>query len=148
MALYRNILVAIDGSPDATAALRHAAALARDQNALLTLLSVAPNSGASATTAGANPDDPLEFYARMLREAVATLPADAGVKTLLERGVPAEAILATAERDGSDLIVMGSHGHGRFVRALVGSVSERVLKASPVPVLLLRSGPSVDDAGA
>lgn len=138
MGLYRNILVAVDGSPDAGAALRHAAALAGDQNALLTLLSVAPNSGGTAATAGANPDDPLAFYARILREAVATLPADAVVKTVLERGDAGDAILATAEREGNDLIVMGSHGHGRLLRALIGSVSERVLKTSPVPVLLMR----------
>jgi nucleotide-binding universal stress UspA family protein len=146
MGLYRNILVAIDGSPDATAALRHAAALARDQNALLTLLSVAPNVSSATATAGANPDDPIDFYARILREAVSTLPADTGVKTLLERGDPADAILATADREGSDLIVMGSHGHGRFVRALIGSVSERVLKTSAAPVLLMRSGPPLADS--
>lgn len=144
MGLYRKILVAIDGSLDASAALRHAAALAHDQNALLTLLSVAPQASGTAGTAGASPDDPLEFYARILREAVATLPADTGVKTLLERGDPADAILATAEREGSDLIVMGSHGHGRLVRALIGSVSERVLKTSAAPVLLLRGGPPLD----
>jgi nucleotide-binding universal stress UspA family protein len=148
MGLYRNILVAIDGSPDASAALRHAAALAHDQNALLTLLSVTPTASGTAATAGANPDDPLEFYARILREAASTLPADAGVKTLLERGEPADAILATAAREGCDLIVMGSHGHGRLVRALIGSVSERVLRKSAAPVLLLRSGPPVDGADA
>jgi nucleotide-binding universal stress UspA family protein len=36
--------------------------------------------------------------------------------------------------------VMGSHGHSRFHRALLGSVSERVLRASRVPVLLMRAG--------
>lgn len=148
MGLYRNILVAIDGSPDATAALRHAAALAHDQHAPLILLSVAPNASGTGGTAGASPEDPLDFYARILREAVATLPADVGVKTMLERGDPADAILATAERQRCDLIVMGSHGHGRFVRALLGSVSERVLKTSAAPVLLLRSGPPVDATGA
>jgi nucleotide-binding universal stress UspA family protein len=134
MSLYRNILV-----PDAEAALRHAAALAHDQNAILTLLSVAPAAASTAGVGGATPADPLEFHARMLREAADTVPADTSVKTLLERGDAAEAILATAAKGGHDLIVMGSHGHSRIHRALLGSVSQRVLKTSPTPVLLMRS---------
>lgn len=140
MGIYRNILVAVDGSPDAGAALRHAAELARDQNARLTLLSVAPPPTSTAGVGGAAPPDPLDLHAKMLREAVDTVPDDASVTTLLERGDPADAILATAERGGHDLIVMGSHGHSRFHRALVGSVSEKVLKTSRVPVLLMRDG--------
>lgn len=140
MGLYGNILVAIDGSPDAEAALRHAAELARDQNARLTLLSVAPAPISTAGVGGAAPPDPLDLHSQMLREALASVPADAGVTTLLERGDPADAILATAERDGHDLIVLGSHGHNRLHRALLGSVSEKVLKTSGIPVLLMRDG--------
>jgi nucleotide-binding universal stress UspA family protein len=140
MGIYRNILVAVDGSPDAEAALRHAAELARDQNARLTLLSVAPAPASTAGVGGAAPPDPLDLHAKMLREAVETVPNDASVTTLVERGDPGNAILATAERGGHDLIVMGSHGHSRFHRALIGSVSEKVLKTSRVPVLLMRDG--------
>ncbi|MBK5219842.1 MAG: universal stress protein [Thermoleophilia bacterium] len=147
MSLYRNILVAVDGSPDAEAALRHAAALARDQNARLTLLSVAPAAASTAGVGGATPADPLEFHAKMLREAAASVPDDASVSTLLERGDAADAILATAAKGSHDLIVMGSHGHSRFHRALLGSVSERVLKASETPVLLMRGGKVASDPG-
>jgi nucleotide-binding universal stress UspA family protein len=148
MGLYRNILVALDGSPDAEAALAHAAALARDQNARLTLLSVAASPASTAGVGGAAPPDPLELHARMLREAAGKTPADAGITTLLERGDPADAILATAAREGHDLIVMGSHGHGRIHRALIGSMSEKVLKRSPVPVLLMRGGERPEGSGA
>ena len=41
--------------------------------------------------------------------------------------------------DDYDLLVMGSHGHSRVHRALLGSVSERVLHKAAVPVLMLRS---------
>jgi len=145
MGLYRNILVAVDGSPDAEAALRHAAALARDQNARLTLLSVAPLPASTAGVGGATPPDPLDLHAKALREAAAGLPEDAVVTTLLERGDPAEAILATAQKGGHDLIVMGSHGHSRFHRALLGSVSEKVLRTSRLPVLLMSDGVSEAD---
>ena len=146
MGLYRNILVAVDGSPDAGAALRHAAELARDQNARLTLLSVASAPSSTAGVGGAAPPDPLDLHAQMLREGAASVPQDASVTTLLERGDPADAILATAKRGGHDLIVMGSHGHSRIHRALLGSVSEKVLKTSPLPVLLMRDGESPGDA--
>jgi nucleotide-binding universal stress UspA family protein len=146
MACYHRILVALDGSPDAEAALRHAATLARDQNARLTLLTVSPPPSAAAGAGATQPPDLLDLQGTILREATAWLPEDIGVTTRLERGDPAETILRIAREEEPDLIVMGSHGRGRFRRALLGSVSERVLKASAVPVLLMRGSkkPPVD----
>jgi nucleotide-binding universal stress UspA family protein len=140
MGCYQQILVALDGSRDADSALRHAVTLARDQNARLTLLTVAPPP-ATAVGAGASPPpDLLDLHAKILREATESLPEDVGVTTRLERGDAAETILRVADEDRQNLIVMGSHGHSRFHRALLGSVSEKVLRASPVPVLLMRAG--------
>jgi nucleotide-binding universal stress UspA family protein len=140
MSCYHRILVAIDGSPDADVALRHAVELARDQNARITLLTVAPPVATPVSAATSAPPDLLGFHAKLLREATDSLPADIGVTTRLERGNPAETILRLTCEDEHDLVVMGSHGHSRVHRALLGSVSERVLKASPVPVLLMRDG--------
>jgi nucleotide-binding universal stress UspA family protein len=139
MPCYRRILVAVDGSADAEAALRHAVDLARDQNALVTLLTVAPPQQTPVGAAASAPPDLLSFHQKLLREATDSIPADIGVTTRLERGNPAETILRIAA-EGHDLVVMGSHGHSRVHRALLGSVSERVLKASRVPVLLMRDG--------
>lgn len=50
-------------------------------------------------------------------------------------GDPAAAIVVQAQRAGVDLIIMGTHGRCGLDRALFGSVAERVLKHSPVPVL-------------
>lgn len=138
MACYHRILVALDGSPDAEAALRHAATLARDQNARLTLLTVAPSPSTAAGAGATQPPDLLELQATILREATNWLPDDIGVTTRLERGDAAETILRIAREEEPDLIVMGSHGHSRFRRALLGSVSEKVLRVSAVPVLLMR----------
>jgi nucleotide-binding universal stress UspA family protein len=139
MACYHRILVALDGSPDAEAALRHAATLARDQNARLTLLTVAPPPASAPATGASQPPDLLDLQGTILRDALAWLPDDIGVTTRLERGDAAEAILRVAREGEHDLIVMGSHGRNRIHRALLGSVSERVLRASPVPVLLMRA---------
>jgi nucleotide-binding universal stress UspA family protein len=138
MACYHQILVALDGSRDAEAALRHAATLARDQHARLTLLTVAPPPSTAAGAGASQPPDLLDLQAKIIREATDWLPDDIGVTTRLERGDAAETILRVAREDEPDLIVMGSHGRGRIRRALLGSVSERVLRASAVPVLLMR----------
>ncbi len=138
MACYHHILVALDGSPDAEAALHHAVTLARDQHARLTLLTVAPP--VATAVAAAPPPDLMDLHTKVLREAAASAPADVGITTRLERGEAAETILRVAKEDPYDLIVMGSHGRSRIHRALLGSVSERVLKAGAAPVLPMRAG--------
>jgi nucleotide-binding universal stress UspA family protein len=140
--VYRSILVAVDGSPDAEAALAHAAALARDQNARLTLLTAIPPLPATAMLAsGAAPprSEVVRHYADTLRHATDSLPADVSVTTLLVEGTPARALIQRAESGDYDLIVMGSHGHGRLHASLLGCVSQKVLAASPIPVLLARA---------
>jgi nucleotide-binding universal stress UspA family protein len=143
MSCYHNILVALDGSADAAAALRHAVTLARDQHARLTLVTVAPVPNPTVGVGSAAPPDLHGVHEKILRDATASLPGDVGVTTRIERGDPAEALLRLAGDGGHDLIVMGSHGHGRVHRALIGSVSEKVLRTSRVPVLLIRGDGSV-----
>jgi nucleotide-binding universal stress UspA family protein len=138
VACYRNILVALDGSPDSYAALAHGATLSRDQNARLTVLSVIPPSAPG--DAAISTDDLKHLHIGVLRAAVDSVPDDVSVTTLLESGNPAETIVQVAERADHDLVLMGSHGHSHGYRALLGSVSERVLRASAMPVLLMRSG--------
>jgi len=140
---YRKILVGVDGSPDAAAALHHAATLARDLHAMLVVLTVvpaAPPPAVSPAGAQAAPVDNERTFDRILRAAVATLPPDVGVQTRLTHGRPARRIVEVAEEAGCDLIVMGFHGHGRLHHALVGSVSDDVMRASTLPVLLMRAG--------
>ena len=53
-------------------------------------------------------------------------------------GVPSEEILKAARKHKAHLIVMGTHGHGLLGRMLMGSVAQRVVADSPVPVLLVK----------
>ena len=101
---------------------------------------MAPLQGQAVGVGAAAPPDLLDAHERILREATGSLPKDVGVTTRLERGDPAETILRLAQEGRHDLVVMGSHGHSRVHRALIGSVSERVLRSSRVPVLLMRGG--------
>ena len=69
------------------------------------------------------------------------------VTTLLVEGPAAKALIERARSGAIDLIVMGSHGHGRLHQSLLGCVSQKVLHASPIPVLLTRA-PSEEPASA
>ena len=134
--------MAVDGSPDAEAALAHAGALARDQRARLTLLTAIPPLPATALLAsGAAPPrgEVMRHYGDLLRRAAETLPEDISVTTVLVEGPPSRVLVERAKSGEFDLIVMGSHGHGRLHGALLGCVSQKVLHASPIPVLLTRA---------
>src|SRR5215217_3717746 len=79
-----SAMVAVDGSPDAEAALAHASALARDQRARLTLLTAIPPLPATALLAtGAAPprSEVVRHYSELLRRAAATIPEDVSVTT-------------------------------------------------------------------
>ncbi len=57
---------------------------------------------------------------------------------LIWEGDPADSILEAAQAEGADLIVVGSHGRGGLERALIGSVSDQVIRRAPCPVLVVR----------
>jgi nucleotide-binding universal stress UspA family protein len=139
MSVFRNILVAVDGSADADHALGHAIALTRDQHARLTVLTVIPPVSPMVAF---TPDVAQcamaveQAYQAILREAVDRVPDDVGLTTRLAEGIPDRKIIQAAVDGDHDLIVMGSRGRGRLRGALLGSVSQAVLHHSPVPVLV------------
>jgi nucleotide-binding universal stress UspA family protein len=139
MSIYRHILVALDGSADSKTALRHAVSLAKDQNAKLTLMTVVPHVPTPVGPGVAPPPETDESHDAILKEALTMIPGDVGVTTRLEHGEIADTILKLVSTESYDLLVMGSHGHSRVHRALLGSVSHRVLHKAAVPVLMLRS---------
>ena len=53
-------------------------------------------------------------------------------------GNPGVEIVKAAKKDKAQMIVMGTHGHGIFARALLGSVAERVMSKAPCPVMVVR----------
>src|ERR1035438_5606195 len=65
------------------------------------------------------------------------------VEVTLTRGPPAFDIVAVAERLKADLIVMGTHGRRGMSHVLLGSVAEKVVRCSPIPVLTIRGGAPV-----
>jgi nucleotide-binding universal stress UspA family protein len=155
--MFRNILVAVDGSADAQQALAQAIDLARSENARLTLFSAvtAPPSVAYVGVSGdvtANLIREAEAEAdAVLRTAVERVPDDVSVVSVLSGEPVRPALVSQIAAGEHDLVVMGSRGRGALRSVLLGSVSHYVLNHSPVPVLIVhaeRDGVPESSAGA
>jgi nucleotide-binding universal stress UspA family protein len=129
--LFERILVPLDGSETAEAALAYVALLPSERVRLLAVESDRANLTAVCTTAR---------DCRTYLEAVAAPLREQGraVDTVVVFGRPAEQILALAA--AADLVVMGSHGHGGARRFVLGSVADEVARHAPVPVMVVRGG--------
>jgi nucleotide-binding universal stress UspA family protein len=146
--MFQNILVAIDGSPDADQALTQAVDLAESEHARLTLFSavVTPNAaaylGGGAGVAATLARDAAVETDTILRSAVRRVPDGVSV-TSVQAGGPAGPALIDQIKNGShDLVVMGSRGRGALRSVLLGSVSHHVLHHSRAPVLVVHADPA------
>lgn len=133
-----KILVAYDGSESAKRALEEAAKLTQD-GGTATVVSVAEELPQFGRAAAMLVPEEHEERRRELREAKAML-AERGVtpKVVERRGDAATMILDEAEKEGVELIVMGTRGLGSGKRWLLGSVSTKVLHHAPANVLVVR----------
>ncbi len=147
---FRNILAPVDFSDLSALALRYAAAIAQCAGTRPVLLYANTFSPPPYFT-GSNLDElERQFRASFaeaeqgLRRFAVTALGAAGeaLETQVVEGAPADAILDYAARRSSDLLVLGTHGRTGVNRWMLGSVAERVLRASPVPVLTVRQGSS------
>jgi nucleotide-binding universal stress UspA family protein len=99
-----------------------------------------PVIGVPDGTFVATPEMVSRIQASAERALEASLHEHAGeaqLDSLLREGRPWEAILEAAREVSADLIVMGTHGRHGFVKALLGSVTEKVVRTSSVPVLVV-----------
>ena len=137
---FQRILVATDFSESAGQALELALQIAEKFGSELTLVHSweAPNySFAAGLYLPVDVVAPIERAAvARLEEATTQLKARfPAAKSVLRSGVPWEEVLGAATQLKADLIVMGTHGRRGLERALLGSVAERVVRLSRVPVL-------------
>ncbi|HLB13188.1 MAG TPA: universal stress protein [Dehalococcoidia bacterium] len=145
--MYKKILVTLDASKLAECVLPHVETLAAGTDAEVVLLSV------GEPTPEFLGDDPehrvfveqavarLEVQVKDYLGRVAKELQAKGVKAKGEfiPGNPAEEILDYAKRNNIDLIAMATHGRSGVGRWVRGSVADKVLHSSPVPVLLVRA---------
>ncbi len=143
--MYRRILVPLDGSKVAEGVLPHAKALAYSEGAELILLTVGANPAldfafSDPGLADLAVQEQEERSKKYIGEIESQL-REAGFKTasLLRVGSVAEVILGVAEEMQIDVIAMSTHGRTGPARWLLGSIAERVVRSSKVPVLLIRA---------
>ena len=149
--MYRNILVAVDGSEHSVKAARHAGLLAKMVGAKLVLFHVVPHQHTPPYTEGlaVSAAQPSKEELRRGRETEARKVLQATRKEIPFAGavveeeyavsnLPYEAIIETAKQRDCDLIVMAPHGHRGIAGVLLGSETQKVLTHSPLPVLVVR----------
>ncbi len=143
--MYRKILVPLDGSKTAEGVLPHAKALAYSEGAELILVTVAANPAVDyafsdpALALRAQEDQEARSKEYMAEVEKQLKSEGFRVSTLLRIGAVADVILAAAEEMQVDAIAMSTHGRTGPARWLLGSVAERVVRNSKVPVLLIRA---------
>ncbi len=142
---YGLILVAVDGSAHASAAISHAAMLAERLGSKLLALHVVSGDWDEPEFGGA-PEEGYNTLDRetarrqgeaLLQRQVRSLPTAVEVQPIVRFGVPDEEILDLADARQVDLIVVGSRGLTGFQRFLLGSVSYKVARSAERPVLVI-----------
>jgi nucleotide-binding universal stress UspA family protein len=148
------VLVALDGSPSAEAVLGFLLDIAGPLDMrvlLLRVLEPVSTMAIEGTTSFTVDDLEMRRYdaAEYLAPLAARLRAQGVDATCqVQRGRPAEQILAAARASHADLIAMATHGRTGLGRLLFGSVAEEVLRHAPVPVFMIRQPDAVDAAPA
>jgi len=141
--VYDRILLPYDGSEGAAGVLHHAGEIAHWADATVQVLHVADTARDSVTVVGGETIDVLVREGeRTVDEAAETLTT-LGVThdTEVVQGNPAPAIAEYAAAHDHDLVVLPTHGREGVSRYLLGSVSEKVVRLSSVPVLTARMQP-------
>lgn len=142
--LFEKILVAVDGSKQASNAAQLAARLAKDQGGELVVLHVVDRMVIEELEKfmGHTPnalEKELEEQSWALLHSTEILLKKYGVplRLVLKEGTPYQQILDTAEEEKVDLIVMGRLGKRGLKKVLMGSAVFRVLEFSTIPVLVV-----------
>jgi nucleotide-binding universal stress UspA family protein len=153
--MIKKILVPIDGSESADKALNLALDIARKYKAEVEILHVIPPISATLTPYPVMSGSPTlspnwidDYYKeaqvesrKMLTEAMKLAQSkaeDLKIKPKLDKGRPSDIIVAEAEDEDFDLIVMGSRGLGGIKEYILGSVSNQVVHESKSPILIVK----------
>lgn len=142
--LYRNIVIATDGSENSQRAISCGVEIAKLSGATVHALYVVDTPSIISETWTAGKEMVHELIIREGKKVLSKVKKiieDSGVevKEVLLEGYPSEEIINFAENNNMDLIIMGTLGKTGLERFLVGSVAENVVRNSKVPVMVIRN---------
>ena len=147
--MYRSIVVPLDGSKSAEAALPIAESIARRSGASLEIVRshelFEPERPADCWTPRYDPGEDAAYQVQeqaYLDTTVHTLEekSSISVKAALVSGAVVSGVLKRARASAADLIVMATHGRGPVGRLVLGSVADKLLRHAAIPILLVRCG--------
>lgn len=139
--LFDRILLALDGSPLAEAILPQIRRVLKLRDSEILIVRAFTPPLPAGDFAYPPMIDAAEREARPYVDAIVGRLTDQGARArgIVRQGAAADVILETAEREKATLIAMSTHGRSGLARFIFGSVANKVLRASPVPLLLVRS---------
>ncbi|MFC6837845.1 universal stress protein [Halomarina ordinaria] len=142
--MYNDILVPTDGSGGMKRVTEHALSLAELCEATVHVLYVVDETAYASIPEGTRERvrEALEGDGDSATKAIAERAVNRGIDVTREVrwGDPAVAIIAYVVENDIDMIVMGTRGKTGFERYLLGSVAEKVVRVSPVPVVTVHAG--------
>ncbi|HCK30952.1 universal stress protein [Acinetobacter ursingii] len=145
---YHRILVPVDDSPLSDAAVKHAVDVAKAFNSTVTVMSVVavdPFVGVDFYKVAPAVTEHLfeaETNAEAHLQKISDIFSSNGIETntkIIREEPTATGILNIADEVNADLIIMGSHGRSGLKKLVLGSVAQKVLAESPVPVLIVKA---------
>ena len=144
MFMYKNILIAVDGSHEAEWAFNKAVAVAKRNDAKLTIMNVIDSrTYTSFEVYDSNFTEKSKSFAEKLLDGYRQIAEEEGltnVETKLEFGSPKSIIPKKATEEGNiDLIMCGTSGLNAVERFIVGSVSEAIVRHAECDVLVVRT---------
>ena len=136
-----KVLVGFDGSPSSRKALEYAQGLSRKLHSSITALTVVrlPDFSQSMDEVEETMDEAEKRFGPLHQEIRET-GQEGGllITTEIVHGHPAEKLISYAKENGFDLIVVGTRGLGGFKKLVIGSVAQKVVSYSNIPVLIIK----------
>ena len=153
---FHRLLVPLDGSESSELALRAAVTVALRDRSTIALITVVPDmlaessrwGWAAAQSPAALQGDADEEADKRFRGAIERIPQEISVKRIMRRGKAGPEIVAHANESDYDAILMGARGMGRVGAAMLGSVSQHVMRHAQIPVFVAHAASEADGSAS